>query len=107
MQVHEIVFVESLSYADAESDWIVVFGVVVVCEGGNSNTQTVGTNLLRDCLHRLDQKPHPVLHRSSILVRSVVNRTLQKLLDQVAVCTMNLDAIKSCISPDTVLKRGK
>ena len=96
VQVEEVELVERFGNGDAERHWVGVLGISVVREWGDAHAQAVGADLVRDGLHDFDQEAHAILQRAAVLVRSVVHGALEELLDQVAVCAVKLDCIKTC-----------
>src|SRR5690606_19922362 len=45
-------------------------------------------------VHDIKKKPRPILDRAAILVVSFIGAVLEKLVDQIAVCRMDLDPIE-------------
>jgi hypothetical protein len=69
--------------------------IVVHAIGGETHTNLARWRNRQDCINNLLQEAKPILNRASILVSSLVACRLKKLIDQVAIGSMNLDTIKS------------
>lgn len=61
-----------------------------------TNARLLSTNLRNHSIDNFKGKPSPVLNGTAIFVGSGVTDVLDELIDKIAVCAVNLDAIETC-----------
>src|SRR5262249_24043850 len=75
--------------------WIAVGDVVLAVLRRDAQTRTHGANGSSHRVDDLEQEPHTVLDAASISVGALVGAVAQKLVDQISVRAMHLDAVEA------------
>ena len=75
--------------------WILVTHVVESAERRETHTDAVAAPHLSDGFKNLQQKPRAVLDGASVVVGAAVAHRVQELVEQVAVCRVDLDAVEA------------
>jgi hypothetical protein len=69
--------------------------IVVVADKGELDTSSVGSENCNSIVDNFEEQSGSVLNRTTILVGSVVEAVSQELIDDVAVSTVDLDAVEA------------
>ena len=65
-------------------------------ERTQSNSRSFLTNNANDLLDDLQRKACPIFDRAAVLICPIVDSFMQKLIDEIATGTMQLNAIETC-----------
>src|SRR6266478_6490122 len=95
VQVSESKAVQLLCDVVKQRDWIAVRYSIPSSAGRDAHRDTVAAPYRNQCFHHLKQEAGSIFDRTTIHIGSLVDAILQKLIGQVAVTRVKLNAVKT------------
>lgn len=78
---------ESVTQVGPVSIWIAVLGILEEVVWGQTKANPLVSNCVADGLDNLEHESTPVLHRAAIVIRTRINVVMEKLVQEVSICT--------------------